>query len=881
MKFVTALLILLLSVGALSLPGAAAERKDRDPHRAGVAALRAGAIPSAISLFTKAIEQDPGNYRCFNDRGVAYKRAGNLEAALKDYARALEIKPDYENALNNRGVGFLSQGIYDKAIADFTKALKSETLKAKASNNLGMAYAAKGDHREAVKYFNQAISFGGADYGTYLFLADSLRQTGEAEKALRIYHLARGLSKDPEAKKHIDGRISSLKQESGTAGPESGRTSQNEDNRPGRISAAQTDSEREPDVKPSEVRTIVRALSPEENTGKPAAPRAVTDRRDRGNRTELRWGLTNHKAQRDNEVESLQDLEDRIRATAVKSLSPVAAQIYAQGREFHEKSDTAKALIRFEDTRQLERRKRSYYGVAWSNVEIGRAYSALGEHHKATPYFEESLRFFKRLGAQNESIFAMTELAKNQRAVRGKGESAGSFEKAVEMAVSAGHYTLARDIGDESAGKRNQAKKPLAKQGDESPRGTVAQAATTGKPEQEKGLPATVLRAGGNRVESLRPGGRPLKAPKEASTQVVEKPRPVAAAKDGTTTQAPKTEKASVEESARRPAASAGKTDGTDKGSVQTAKPDSRKLILEKVGSGTNWYVKWAGRAKDGRRPLVTADAAGPAPEEPAEAKAEPQPKRIELLPKHPGPSADRHASGKRKASRTPSGRKPIETDLDELRRLKAQNDERGMVVVLERVARHYVNLNEYDKALQCLDASLGLRDDLRFMKGESEALEQRGRVKEKLGHTAQGLEDLSKALALGASRPGSEIEALRADAKKSASRLGLDADMVLRTFDSLWTARKEGDGIGETRALFRLGEIYEKSGRNPESLIYYQRASASLLADSALLHEKMGRKDMAGKLYDQAMEALKEFDYSRFIELKRKSRVPKTISRQ
>ncbi len=110
---------------------------------------------------------------------------------------------------------------------------------------------------------------------------------------------------------------------------------------------------------------------------------------------------------------------------------------------------------------------------------------------------------------------------------------------------------------------------------------------------------------------------------------------------------------------------------------------------------------------------------------------------------------------------------------------------------------------------------------------------------------------------------------------------MGLEADAVLHTFDSLWTARKEGDGIGETRALFRLGEIYEKSGQHAESLMYYKRASASLLADSALLHEKMGQEELAGKLYKQAMEALREFDYSRFIELKRKSRVPNTISRQ
>ncbi len=714
MKFVTVLLILLLSVGALSLPGAAADENYRDPHRAGVAALRAGAIPSAISLLTKAIEQDPDNYRYYNDRGVAYKRAGNLEAALSDYARALEIKPDYENALNNRGVGYLVQGLYDKAIADFTKAMKSETLKAKASNNLGVAYAAKGDHSEAIKHFNQAISFGATDYRTFLFLAESLRRTGAAEKALRIYHLARGLSKDPGVRKQIEDKISRVKQNSGTAQPVSERTSPSKEGRSERGSLARRASRNETTVQNPEVRTIVRALPPKENKRKPAVERVerqVTVRRDRPARPESQSGPVHRESQQvgvsrphhaegrkrgepvrrpESEIKSVQDLDNRIRATATKKLSPVAAQIYAQGREFLQKSDTAKALVRFEDTRQLERRKRSYYGVAWSDLEIGRAYSALGEHHNATPYFEESLRFFKRLGAQNESILAMTELAKNQNATRGKSESAGSFNKAVEMAVSAGHYTLARAMGDESAGMDKQAKKP--------------EKAVAARDEKTKQV-----------LQKMRGSAR-------APTQKLTGGRV--------------------------------KVEAENKTNAQTKRPDSKRLKLEKVGTGTDWYVKLGDRTKSTDKPLITKARVGSADKKTNKSKMEPQPKRVVFWAKDAKPSADRHSAKKRRGSRESKERRLIEKDRDELRKLKEQNDERRMVIVLERLSERYMKLIEPANALHCLDASLGLRDDLRFMKGQSEALERRGRVREKLGLKAEGLEDLSRALALGASRP-------------------------------------------------------------------------------------------------------------------------------
>ncbi|MDQ7782643.1 MAG: tetratricopeptide repeat protein [Desulfomonilaceae bacterium] len=816
MKSIMALLILLLTVYAGNSHGAAPDGKGGDPYRAGIAALKNGDTGSAIALLTEAIQQDSSNYRYYNDRGVAYKRAGNLEAALSDYAKALELNPGYENALNNRGVAYIALGRLDEAIADLTKAMKSETLKARVSNNLGIAYAGKGDHREAVTQFSRAISFGSTDHRSYLFLAESLRRMGSLDKALKVYHLALGLNEDPEVRKQIERGIAGLKQDlRGTQSP-GPQSSPGTEIQPETGSADQRGSRPEPRGRPSTVRSIVRAGSESEGSRQSA----VTD-----------------ESQDTTEISSIEELDDQVRRRAIGKLSSVSAEIYAQGREFLEKSDTAKALVRFEDTRQLERRKQSHYGVAWSDLEIGRAYSALGQHHGATPYLEESVLFFERLGAKSEAILAMTELARNQSVTRGKSDSAASFRKAIEMAVSSGHYSLARAIDDASAGKRERPRKTIEK-ADVSVQGSEA-TASGAKP----------LERGGGETRAT--------AQEQKSSRAVTK-KPVG------------------------PSPGSGVTaEDKNKGALRAKEADSPRLSLEKVGTGTNWYVRLGDRAGKSRKTSATGDPAVSSSRKTKKSQSEPQPKRVVFQAKSAMPTPARDSSKKSKTLGRLSAKTDLQKDLDNLRKLKGQQDERKMIVVLERLSQRYLKVNDYSRALHCLDAAIGFRDDLRFTKGLSEALEQRGLVKEKLGRSAEGLEDFSRALAFGAARVPSEMKSLRAGMQKSASQIGLDPKTVLQAFDSLWTARKEADGIGETRALFQLGTIYEQSGRNQDALNYYKRASASMLADSAVLHAKMGRTELAGKLYLQAMEALKEIDYSRFIDLKHKSRVSNTISRQ
>ena len=53
------------------------------------------------------------------------------------------------------------------------------------------------------------------------------------------------------------------------------------------------------------------------------------------------------------------------------------------------------------------------------------------------------------------------------------------------------------------------------------------------------------------------------------------------------------------------------------------------------------------------------------------------------------------------------------------------------------------------------------------------------------------------------------------------------------------------------------------------------------MVAHKARIYDKLGQKDTAHKLLNEAMDAFKEHDYSKYLDIRRKSRAPHTLSRQ
>lgn len=779
MKRIWALFVVLLLGAAICSLDSAWAAPNPTAHKQALEAVRDGRNEKAIELLTQAIRRNPQDHRLYNDRGVAYKRSGDLERALADYTKSLEIKPDFTNALNNRGVVYLLKGAPDKAVDDLSRALQCGGLEAKVHTNLGLALAEKGEHEAAIQSFKKALSFAPSDHRVFLFLARSMEKTGAIEKAIQTCRLALGFAKGPQVPALIDSEIERLERQRDSSGSATVATL------PGAPSAKTTS------VQAPQTRTIVRARPPVSlNIPAPNAP-APNDKKTR-------------------KIESLEALELHARAAAKAKLSPVAADIYMQGRQFLEKSDLNKALVRFEDTRNLERRQKSYHAVAWSDLEIGRVLTRTGDHHKATGYFKEALRLFDRLNASEEWILACLELASNQQAIGRKEEATALYTKAVQKAVSSGYYELARAIAGSPDKKREE--------------GRQTAAPVEKKPEQ-----------------------RPLVMPPSVSKPSDQLP---GAKRDSVCLPAPR-----------------------DHTVARKADP---KMELKQWGAVGRGPITWArSRPLTGQPPGASAgdgsaarESSGARPSE----KSGAQPQGAVLKARGLEPK-DRIIARPQ--------RRTVQQELAELKKLKERNDEQGIVIVLERLSETLLARMEYEKALHSLNAALGFRDKLRFEKGKARAYQLRSIAHEKLGHTVAALEDLTHSLVLSDQSAERIPPALKEKIRTIAASMQVDSDTISEAYAMLWKARAAGDGYQETRSLHRIAQIYDGIGRKNEALRYYERSLASLLADKARTYEAMGSEELASKTYNEALSTFKKLDYSRYMDLSQKRKIPKALSRQ
>jgi tetratricopeptide (TPR) repeat protein len=821
MKLMPVILLLLVSFFCAASSEAVPIRGGQDRHSSALEALRGGDVQTAVDLLTLAIKADPNNYSYYNDRGVAYKRTGDLEKALSDYTKALEIKPDYAHALNNRGMLYLQQGRNDKAIQDFEAALKLGELQGKIHTNLGIALARQGDHKSAIKEFESAVSFQPLDYRSFLFLAESMEQMGEKEEALKMYQLALGLALDRATTDAVEKRITTLEKGLPSSKPVPAATVPNHRNINLNSPREKTVSNQLAEKKPSRSREIL-----------PARPI-----QDAGTKQ-----MSKSSAAEESGIESLDALNSRSRKRALEKFSPATAEIYRQGVQFWERSEIRKALIRFEDVIQLEKRNKNSHGIAWSCLETGRLYSRMGDYPKAAGFFEEALKLFNRLKAGDEIILTLVELASNKKITGNKDKASALYSKAIEEAASRGHYKLAKTVTDLVEGRApERVAKPASAPPEERavPRKAISENQQPSVVAMEKTIPAK---------------GQPGQSPGNSKTgSLVNIGR------------GPMT----WSESGRGGAPMRPVTGVHQKGidSRKTGQPSDIKSRQPSVIAG-------------GKNAIAQGKPAN------TETKGRPQ-NALSHEQGVPSPKAlaaenrlHRGSPGLTEA-RSVKGKGPGE-DLAELKLLKEINDEGRMIIVLERLADNYARQKDYRKALAGLTASLAFRQKLGMHKGEESLFRQSGLLKQQLGDKAGALEDLTRALALAAAnRTSNTDKALVVRARNLAASIGLKSDASLQAFRLLWKARTAGDNHGETEALYLIGRLYDEAERPAEALQYYERSSASMLADKARIYQKIGKTNRAEQSYNEALESFKKLDYSRYLNLLRKLREPKTLSLQ
>jgi tetratricopeptide (TPR) repeat protein len=131
-----------------------------DLRNEGNLAIRSWKAEEAISLFEKAIEQNPTKDSLKVELASCYifgkGMAGNTEETMKGIQQLLQIvKKDSSNmeAQLALGIGGVISTQYDKAVSRLETVVKNEPMNIEALSWLADAYAAKGDKPNALKYY--------------------------------------------------------------------------------------------------------------------------------------------------------------------------------------------------------------------------------------------------------------------------------------------------------------------------------------------------------------------------------------------------------------------------------------------------------------------------------------------------------------------------------------------------------------------------------------------------------------------------------------------------------------------------------------------------------------------------------------------------------
>lgn len=846
MRLLKGFIAVTVILGSCLLMSQMAGAASPDYYNSGLSAMKAGAVQEAIEHFTRAIQESPSDYRLYNDRGVAYKRMGDLERALADYSKALEIKPDYANALNNRGLIYLQLGSYDDALHDFNEALKFGGIEGKIYTNMGLARARKGDHRSAIKDFDLAVSFRPLDYRSFLFMGESLEQIGDREKALKMYQVAMGLIRDPDVISQLEKKIAGLEklQASSNSGSR-GLADQKKSGESSQVKAPETSRSAQAG-QPLTKREIVLASPKVEVKTEPEKPKWTAEAPV---------------------IENIQEIEKVSRESALRSFSNSAAEIFKQGLEFVQKGDSSKALVRFEDARQLEKRNRNSLAVAWCQLSICRLYNSMGENAKASETCEQALKIFNSLKAHDEVALTLIELG-NIRLSTGNSEQAGIlFAKASQEATLAGR----KIVEQKSKAVSQSSKEPTQTPNREQPSVSAAV-------DPEKSISVVSV----SKKEKATSTETNQKKILSSHPEIIEPASP----SKGSAKQRPENSPEKLDSIGRGPVLWGKEGPGSD-GSNTTQVPNNRpdgsarlKTIESKLGpdqllpESSRQLSSQADKSpetgpKEAERTQALDRVSG------VEALASVKNRDVQIPDKAEAPSKkDRKEVSKR------VNEKSINEDLTELRKLRKSGDEKQMVTVLEKLSEKYSRSGYYEKALNALNISLAFREKLDFKQKEEIAFNQRGLINEKLGNLSQALEDYTRALSSSAPQSREAEKILESKSRSVAGKIGLDVEPAMETLKNLWLARSAGDITNESRAFYNMAKLYSKAQKFNESLNYFDKSSAALTTEKAKVLEKLGRFEQAQKEMDQALETFKKLDYSQYLNIIRNNAKPDKLSR-
>jgi tetratricopeptide (TPR) repeat protein len=112
---------------------------------------------SAIKMYNRAIEYDPGFGLAYSGKGTVYFEKGEYSLAEREYLHALKFSPNDETIHNNVGAVYLQQNKLEMAEISFRKAIQLAPVLAEGYFNLGMTYERRGLIEEAREFYNKTL----------------------------------------------------------------------------------------------------------------------------------------------------------------------------------------------------------------------------------------------------------------------------------------------------------------------------------------------------------------------------------------------------------------------------------------------------------------------------------------------------------------------------------------------------------------------------------------------------------------------------------------------------------------------------------------------------------------------------------------------------
>jgi tetratricopeptide (TPR) repeat protein len=219
---------------------------------------------------------------------------------------------------------------------------------------------------------------------------------------------------------------------------------------------------------------------------------------------------------------------------------------------------------------------------------------------------------------------------------------------------------------------------------------------------------------------------------------------------------------------------------------------------------------------------------------------------------------------------------------LAQLRRYNKVNDREKMIPVLESLSKEYEKTGDYNKVVHCLSVSLAYREERGSLKGISDPLERLARALGKRGRNAEALESYVRAVALSdRGKDSAKTKQLRSKAMAAAKRTALEPRTAVAELEALWRARAAGDRAEETRALHKVGSLFEQAGNHSRALKYFERATASMLVQKSRSQDHMGDVYAAEKSLEGALEIFKELDYPLYLNIKNQKRMTRTAAQE